>query len=467
MRTAYAAILLALSSVGSAAENVPAPLKVLFHLPFDGSAVPSMPTDGVRVSGAEALKFVEGKVGRAGDFRGKAFAEYRGLPMPGPKAGTIELWLKSAHDAREMNDHYFLTFLTADGKPAIEIHFYHVEMSAQVKMAGPKRVNRRYGWGWAKDRWQHIAVTWGGENGELMLYRNGVESGHPRPHIPFPRPAALRVGCDASGHAFASAVIDEVAAYDRCLTRSQIKWLYENGALRFPEKLAKLRGRVARDEAIQKRRHHLLFEVKKFAILHGRHTSLLHWPDKRFAALGLPVPTPVHETKLATTDLSRFDAVLVPGGGGLRLDKANQAALLKFVREGGGYVGICGGANTAGRYGLIDAKRYAFDVRGAVYNTLKKHPVTEGYDVRRKLLIPHASGPLFVLKEGSGEVPVILFRVGGADLPTFVNVIAKTYGKGRVVAFSSHPEASPRTYRLLRNALMWASGILDADAAGK
>jgi len=296
------------------------------------------------------------------------------------------------------------------------------------------------------------------------LYRNGIESGHARPYRPFHRPVILRVGCGSPQEGdFARALIDEVAVYDRCLTKSQVKLLYDLGGESFDKKLAALRKRVAQDDGIRTQRERLLFHVKKLAIIHGRNTSLLNWPDRRFASIGLPVPAKIYETDLATTDLKQFDTVLVPGGGGLNLDDANRNALQEYVRDGGGYVGICGGAVTAIRYGLVKAKRYMFDVRGAVYNTVRRHPVTGGYDTRRKLLMAHASGPLFVLAEGADEVPAVVFRVGGADLPTFVNVIAKQYGKGRVVVFSGHPEGALRTYRLLRNAIMWTAGIIGLD----
>jgi len=465
-RTCLVALLI-LCNVSVASEPDGPEFGPLFHLPFDGSASAAVPQSGVTVTGGDQLKFAEGKVGKAADFLERGDLEYRDLPMPDPKAGTLELWIKSAHDGKEMEDHYFLRFLREDGSAAIDIQFYHVELSAQVTMWGPTGQSRRYAWGWAKDDWQHIVVAWDStdsDNTDLMLYRIGVESGHATPYRPFHRPSLLRVGCKSPEEGgLARALIDEVAVYSRCLTKSQVTLLYENGGQPFEKKLATLRARVAEDDATRERRKHLLFHVKKLAIIHGRNTSLLHWPDSRFASLGLPVPAKVHETELMKTDMNQYDAVIVPGGGGLNLDDANRDALQAYVRQGGGYVGICGGATSAAKYGLVAAKRYGFDVRGAVYSTLKQHPVTEGYDTRRKLLIPHASGPLFVLDEGTDETPVVVFNIGGGDLPVFVNVIARKYGEGRVAVFSCHPEASPRSYRLLRNAVMWTARIIEPE----
>lgn len=435
----------------------------LFYLSFDGTVDAAAPGAHVTVVGGEGIRFAQGQVGNAADFREHGCLEYRGLPMLNLKEGTIELWIKAAHDRKEMKDHYYLQFLKDDGSAGIEIKFYHVECSAQVTMWTPKSKFRRYGWGWAEDAWRQIVVTWdatGQDQSGLTLYLNGIESGYPRPYKPIQMPDMLRVGCKSpqEGHV-AKALIDEVAVYNRCLTRLQVKTLFEHGDKPLAEKVTRARERIAKDAASDHERNDMLFNHRKLGMIHGRFTSLLHWHDEAFTPLGIPVPDKVHETKLASTDLSQYHVLFVPGGGGLRLDDANKEALQKYVRQGGGYVGICGGAVTAARYGLIDAQRYPFDVRGPVFNMLKEHPITEGYDIKRKLLFPHASGPLFVLKEGSGETPVAVFRVGAPPLPTFVNTIAKHYGKGRVVAFSGHPEGSPQTRMLLRNAILWAAKI--------
>jgi len=443
-------------------------LAALLYLSFDGTAEAVAPGAKMTVTGGKVLEYAEGKAGKAADFLKGGCVEYRGLPKLPLKSGTLELWVKAPHDRTEMEDHVYLQFLTDGGSGGIEVKFYHVECSAQATMWAGKRRHRRYGWGWAKDTWQHLVVTWDTTDPDLSgltLYKNGAETGYPRSYRPIGQPDLLRIGCKSPTEGLgAKALIDEVALYDRCLTKAQVRVLYDNGGKPFAHKLAAVRARVAADQAREARRHDLLFHHRKVGMLHGRFTSLLNWPDKVFTPLQIPVPEKIHETKLASTDLSRYHALFVPGGGGLRLDKANAKALQDYVRNGGGYVGVCGGAVSAARYGLIDAKRYPFGVRGPVWTNLKKHPVTEGYDLGLKLLFPHASGPLFVVEEGGPETPVVIFQVGAKPFPTFVNTIAREFGKGRVVAFSGHPEASPRTRRLLRNAILWAARITGVDA---
>jgi hypothetical protein len=435
------------------------PIEAVLHVSFDESIDAS---DGQAIAAGD-VTFVEGIAGRALDARRDICVEYRDAPMPAAEAGAIELWFNSRHDSQELADHPLVVFVRDDGSPAIEIKFYHVEMSVQVTMWGPDGGSRRYAWGWAQDQWQHVVVSW--QPGEdLMVYRDGVESGHAKPYRGFYPPARLRIGGASDAGPFAAASIDQVVVYDRPLTPSQVQWLYQHGDEPFARKLPALRQVVAAEQALRQRRRDRLFNDTAVGFIHGRNTSLNNWPATRFDQLELPMPTMIHETALTEVDLSRYDVLIVPGGGGLNLDDANRNALLDYVRQGGGYVGICGGAISAGRYGLIDARQHTLRVRGGIYSILKPHPITDGYNPRRQLLIAHANGPLFVLREDSDEEPVITFAIGGEGLPTFVSAIARRFGDGRVAVFSGHPEGDPRTYLLLRNAVMWAAGITGIES---
>ena len=448
-----------------AAADTPArpELEVVFHLPFDGS-IEAASGGHVTITGGEDIRFVEGKIGQAADLRASGSVEYHNLPALDMQSGTIEFWINSTHDGRHMEDRFYLQFLRDDGQGGIEAKFYHVECSIQATIWGEAVTNRHYGWGWAQDAWQHIAFTWDTTDPELAglkLYRNGVESGYPCSYKPVAPPDFLRVGYKSAAEPIsASALIDEVVVYNRALFREQIKTLYEAGEQPLEQRLIAVRERISADEARKSYLTDQLFNHTRFGFIHGRYQSMANWSEKVFATLGLPVPEPIDETELATTDMGQYDVLLVGGGGGLRLDEANAEALRQYVRSGGGYVGICGGAISAASCGLIEAERYNFGARGPVWGIPREHPITEGYDIPQKILFPHASGPLFVIHEDSDEVPVVLFDVGNPPLPTFVNAIARQYGEGRVAVFSGHPEGSAETHRLLRNAIMWAAGIV-------
>ena len=471
-------VMLASHDVALCAEAERPELAPLLYLPFDGSATPAVPTQGISVTKEEDLTFAEGQVGKAADFRDKGCVEYRNLPAFNTHSGTIELWVRPAHDHKELQDHYYVQFFGQDDKPVLEVQFCQARCATQAIMRAGDRVSGAYCCGGINtDRWIHIIATWDDTNADLSgigFYRNGGKNRFPASYHTIEAPRRLRVGCRSpDGASSASALIDEVCVYNRSLTPAQAKALYENAKLPMAEKLRVMRERVAGDDALAREQTDALFNRRKIGIIHGRYTSLANWPDKVFERLGLPVPTKIHETELVSTDMSQYDAVIVPGGGGLKLDDANRDALQEYLRQGGGYVGVCGGATTAGKYGLVAAKQYSFDVRGRVFSMLNSHPITEGYENGSKLLIAHASGPLFVLEEGSDEIPVAvfvvggnsLFGIGGGDLPMFVNIIAKPYGKGRVAVFSCHPESSQQSYRLLRNAVMWTAKITAREDA--
>jgi len=470
MRLAIAAgVCVMLLTATAAGQDDEAPdFDALLHIGFDGSVEAGLPAD-LAATEVEPVLFAEGVVGQAADFRESGCVEYSGLPALDPRQGTLELWIRPAHPPQELEDHHYLRFLNQDESAGIEVKFYQVELSVQVTTWGPSGSSRRYGWGFAEDEWQHIVITWdavGPSPSGLTLYKQGTETGYPRPYRVIEPPTVLRVGCLSPGEAHAKSLIDEVTVYSRALTAGQVRALYDAGGVPLEERVALLRERIAADRAEAERRRDLLFNHRTIGVLHGRNTSLKNWPDETFERLQLPVPEPVHEDDLATADLARFDALFCPGGGGLNLSEDASAALRAYVEGGGGYVGVCGGATSAASAGLIEAERYTFQVRGKVWTHLKEHPVTDSYDLDRKVLFPHASGPLFVLPEDTDQVSIITFDVGNPPLPTFTHTIARELGEGRVVAFSGHPESAPETQRLLLNAIMWAAKVIGVHEAG-
>jgi len=57
----------------------------------------------------------------------------------------------------------------------------------------------------------------------------------------------------------------------------------------------------------------------------------------------------------------------------------------------------------------------------------------------------------------------VLYRAG----PPYAAVIAKHYGKGRVVVFSPHPEDQHESRALTRNAILWATKVIGTDDEGE
>ena len=167
--------------------------------------------------------------------------------------------------------------------------------------------------------------------------------------------------------------------------------------------------------------------------------------------------------------LQGFDAVIFPGGlgafYGLRNYEDFGDAVRYFVANGGGYMGVCGGAYVAGlsisetlksicprTLGLIDAKivsppwikfwQQYQDAQGKrVVVTCKvtdvPHPIIAGYEGQTLELV-YSGGPL--IKEIGSSVTPLLTYVDSIMPPGDVALCCSVFGKGRVVISSPHPE---------------------------
>ena len=182
--------------------------------------------------------------------------------------------------------------------------------------------------------------------------------------------------------------------------------------------------------------------------------------------------------------LAEYDVVIHPGGSASKQAKALEETGLEqiraFVSEGGGYVGICAGAYLAScdyswSLGILDAK--VID---------KAHWARGHGDVQVRLT---TSGKcLFACDD---ELQTILYYqgpllgpAGNANLPdyqplgTFETEIAKngaptgvmrdttaiasgTFGKGRVLCFSPHPEKTAAVNHFVHAAVRWAAGRVE------
>ncbi len=175
------------------------------------------------------------------------------------------------------------------------------------------------------------------------------------------------------------------------------------------------------------------------------------------------------------------DVLLMPGGWYFFKDEPAIADnLRKFIDAGGGYVGICCGAINACQLGLLNADMYSMYGLGPteIEPVDGEHPVLRGIvkespkawrKWERFTMLRYNGWPM-VLKDGA-------HMIAAYDMDRKLAAIASAdYGKGRVVAFSPHPEGAtcdpgifadrdntPMTYdgikmgtaQMLDNALKW------------
>ncbi|HEY1187476.1 MAG TPA: BPL-N domain-containing protein [Gemmata sp.] len=200
--------------------------------------------------------------------------------------------------------------------------------------------------------------------------------------------------------------------------------------------------------------------------------------------------TPGFAVELVTAEdirngkLKDFRVLIQPGGSGgaqaKSLGEAGRAKVKAFVKDGGGYNGICAGAYLASRsydwsLHILDAEVLdrAHWARGTGSVELKFSPKGKDFFATKaeKLSIYYGQGPL--LAPGKDDaIPdyeelatyeTEIFSKGGAKPGVMKGTTAAArgaFGNGRVFCFSPHPEKtdSPEAKDLFRKALRWTAG---------
>lgn len=180
----------------------------------------------------------------------------------------------------------------------------------------------------------------------------------------------------------------------------------------------------------------------------------------------------VDERDIRDGGLGDCSLLIVAGGYTAKyvdaLGKEGFEQIREFVAGGSGYIGICAGAYIAAQnvevpgrppgLGVIEIENERRAGQGVRTITIVKpeHPVVKGYT--GEVDIWYQNGPM--MKAGEGMETLAVYEEGG------VAVVCSTYGHGRVIIFSPHPEGSLEggvdpevagTLKLLENAVAFAS----------
>jgi glutamine amidotransferase-like uncharacterized protein len=195
----------------------------------------------------------------------------------------------------------------------------------------------------------------------------------------------------------------------------------------------------------------------------------------------------VTSAEIAEGILNDYDIVIMPGGSGSaqsrRLGDEGRRKIQDFVSSGGGYVGICAGAYLASSQyswslNLINAR--VFDrlhwARGQGDVDLKM-TVAGSQILRAGQTVPvyYGQGPL-LLPDDHDDLPayevLASFKtevaLKGAPVGAMVNthaIVRSTFGQGRVICFSPHPETSSGPNQLITTGVQWAGGKTMKSAA--
>jgi glutamine amidotransferase-like uncharacterized protein len=183
---------------------------------------------------------------------------------------------------------------------------------------------------------------------------------------------------------------------------------------------------------------------------------------------------------IANAGLKDYDVVLFTGGSASKqsatLGRAGCEEVRRFVRDGGGYLGICAGAYLALSgsekwLGLVDGKTKSHKwQRGSGKVEMEVLPLGKdltGLPVRRTD-IRYVNGPVFA-PANQDEIPdfetLALFRTELAknDSPAGIMVdspamVRGSFGKGRVLISSPHPEQTAGMEHVVERAVRWLAG---------
>ncbi len=184
--------------------------------------------------------------------------------------------------------------------------------------------------------------------------------------------------------------------------------------------------------------------------------------------------------EIAEGVLKDFDVVIFSGGSGSKeaaaIGEAGREEVRRFVREGGGYVGICAGAYLACTgfswgVGVLNAKTVSSKwQRGKGDVEIEFTPLAPGVtglDAGKKT-IRYANGPIITADNREGIAPfepLAFFRTefaeNGSPQGAMVNapaIVRGVFGKGRVISSSPHPEQTAGMEGFIEHAVRWVAG---------
>jgi glutamine amidotransferase-like uncharacterized protein len=187
--------------------------------------------------------------------------------------------------------------------------------------------------------------------------------------------------------------------------------------------------------------------------------------------------------------LQEFDVLIHPGGSGSKqahtLGVEGRERVRQFVADGGGFIGICAGAYLGSAsypwsLNLLDARVVDSEhwARGQGEVQLRLPPVgRSALAVDQEIVAIHYNqGPLLAPGEKSDLADYELLAAFETEIaengaPSGVmkgtTAIARgSFGKGRVVCFSPHPEKTPGRESFVRDAVRWAARSRTGEPQG-
>ncbi|HTX61195.1 MAG TPA: pseudomurein-binding repeat-containing protein [Methanobacterium sp.] len=169
---------------------------------------------------------------------------------------------------------------------------------------------------------------------------------------------------------------------------------------------------------------------------------------------------------LTSTILSGYDLLVMPGGSGgsVYLNTISKSVIQNFVKNGGGYLGICAGAYAAAAHtdGYYDGWGIAPHVyaKAVSYEGKLNMTITStGAQVLNRsgtITISHYNGAAMYLTSSSAKI-FATYADSKTGYKGYADIVGDFYGNGRTVLIGSHPELSPQYPDIIANLIVWAT----------
>jgi glutamine amidotransferase-like uncharacterized protein len=187
----------------------------------------------------------------------------------------------------------------------------------------------------------------------------------------------------------------------------------------------------------------------------------------------------IKQTDIANGKLAQYDVLLLPGGTGSgeaeSLQQAGRQAIIKFVANGKGVIATCAGAYLVAKgwteatrdIELVNAELYDLDNWDRGVQTITCQSESDDRKEPYEFQIHFENGPIYIPAKDpylSDYVSLASFQTDlhkpGAPANMMIGkdaIIATYFGKGKIVAFSPHPELTPRLEQMLVRAIRWVA----------
>jgi glutamine amidotransferase-like uncharacterized protein len=190
--------------------------------------------------------------------------------------------------------------------------------------------------------------------------------------------------------------------------------------------------------------------------------------------------TKIKGAEIADGRLKEFDVVIFTGGSASQQSKTlgdkGREEIRKFVRDGGGYIGICAGAYLACSgfdwgLGILNARTVTSAWQRGV-GDVEIEPTEQGSKiaqivVNRRRNVFYENGPI-ITRDGRSDIPeydvLAWYRTELSQNNTPAGVMinspamaCSSFGKGHVMISSPHPEQTEGMEHFMENAVRWAA----------